>query len=146
MSLLLLGGAKAQNRSKMRGFAAIFGGRLRRSTNENYRTFSTWLGVFCAQRASLSQIFRSKVALWRNFSALHGALGAILRYNCGRHGEKLGVAGGSALATAHEGWKDDSAKVNASAACDAYNSRATRFVRTVVAASCCAGWGIIASA
>jgi hypothetical protein len=26
MSLMLLGGARAQNRSKMRGFAAIFGG------------------------------------------------------------------------------------------------------------------------
>ena len=80
----------AQNCGKMRGFAAILG-RLRRSTNENYRTFLARLGDFCAQRASLTQIFRSKGALGCNFSALHGALDAILRYNCGRTAKNLAL-------------------------------------------------------
>jgi hypothetical protein len=136
MSMMLLSGAMAQNCGKVCDFAAILG-RLQRSTNENYRTFSARLGDFFAQRASLSQIFRSKGALGCNFSALHGALDAILRYNCGQHGEKLGVAGGSALAAAHEGWWYSNATAGALTTTSvAVYGGTTRTMRLTKAAGC----------
>jgi len=51
--------------------------------------FSARLGNFCAQRHGCRKFFRSKGALWCNFSSQHGALDAILRYNCGRTAKNL---------------------------------------------------------
>jgi hypothetical protein len=88
-------------------------------------------GDFEDANGVVASTFRRNTEHQVRFCAVRWRFVGALRYNCRRRSEKLGVAGGSALATAHEGWESSNASATITALANtttsvAFYERATR--------------------